>query len=418
MRLGELLLRDGRLTEAQLSAAISAQSRDGGRLGTILLEAQVIDYETLTVYLGLELGIPIASGAALERAKLTAVRLLAPTQAFAHRIVPLVVQDRHLIAAVADPHDFANLEAVQQITGYRVLPRVAPEARIFYYIERYYGAARPVRFAKHGEAPRGDDDPAPFGLPAPPLPGLPPIMSAPTPAPGPRPHLRRSRTHDIMRAPGVEDSQALELDAEDLIDSLESDADVSAPVVSAAASVAVSAPVAAQRPATLPPPLEPMPADAALKALAAADDRNQIADVTLRYAMSLGESAVLFAVRDTFAFGWRAAGHVPGHRSVEHILMPLDPPSVLQMAADAEDGMYSGSVAPSTLHSYMFRVLGLAEPPHATVAAISIGRRHVNLLYVNRETAFTKDELKILREVCTAAAQAYARLIAVAKQKR
>src|SRR5215216_4251776 len=157
MKLGEMLLRDGRLTEPQLEAALRYQARDGGRLGTVLVEHGFVDLEALTVYLGLELGIPIATGAMLERAKRAAVRLLQPQQAFKHKVVPLVLQDRQLIAAIEDPHDFAALEALTAMTGYRVLPRVAPEVRIYYYIERYYGVARPARFQKFGDTPRGND---------------------------------------------------------------------------------------------------------------------------------------------------------------------------------------------------------------------------------------------------------------------
>ena len=131
MKLGEMLVRDGRLTEAQLDAALKYQARDGARFGTVLVEHGFVDLEALTVYLGLELGIPIATGAMLERAKRAAVRLLQPAQAFKHKCVPLVVQDRQLIAAIEDPHDFATLEALNSITGYRVLPRVAPELRIY-----------------------------------------------------------------------------------------------------------------------------------------------------------------------------------------------------------------------------------------------------------------------------------------------
>src|SRR3954468_25105333 len=183
MRLGEMLVRDGRLTEAQLKQSLAFQAKDGGRLGTVLVEHGLVDLEALTVYLGLELGIPIATGAMPERAKRGAVRLLPPQIAFKHKCVPLVVQDRQLIAAIEDPHDFATLEALNQITGYRVLPRVAPEVRIYYYIERYYGVARPARYMKFGDTPRGNDAVADAGLPAPPLPGLPPVPAAPVAAP-------------------------------------------------------------------------------------------------------------------------------------------------------------------------------------------------------------------------------------------
>ena len=76
MKLGEMLLRDGRLSPAQLQTALSLQARDGGRIGTVLFELGFVDLDCTTVYLGLELGIPIATGAMLERAKRSAVRLL------------------------------------------------------------------------------------------------------------------------------------------------------------------------------------------------------------------------------------------------------------------------------------------------------------------------------------------------------
>src|SRR4026209_1976081 len=112
MKLGEMLVRDGRLTEPQLDLALKYQARDGGRLGNRLVEHGFVDLEALTVYLGLELGIPIATGAMLERAKRAAVRLLQPEQAYRYKCVPLVIQDRQLIAAVEDPHDFETLDSL------------------------------------------------------------------------------------------------------------------------------------------------------------------------------------------------------------------------------------------------------------------------------------------------------------------
>jgi hypothetical protein len=410
MKLGEMLVRDGRITEAQLQSALKRQSTDGGRIGTVLIEQGLVDFETLTVYLGLELGISIATGAALDRAKLAAVRLLQPAQAYALRCVPLVVQDRQLIAAVADPHDFANLEAITQLIGYRVLPRVAPEARIFYYIERYYGVSRPPRFASFGDTPRADDA-TPTGLPAGPLPGLPPVNNAPRVAPGPRPHLRHSREEAIPRPSSFDDSQALELDAEDLLDTLDADT----------AAVATTAPPApSQRPksSTLPPPIAALDTKDAIAALANADDRNQIAGILLRFASKIFEASVLFTVRDNFGFGWKASGAVPGHANVEHLLIPLDAPSVFQLAINSNDGVFSGAVAPSTLHSYLYRVMGVSEANSATVGVIAIGKRHVNLVYGHRGTALTDNERNEVRDVCRAAAQAYARMIAQSKKKK
>jgi hypothetical protein len=409
MRLGEMLLRDGRLTEAQLKQALTAQAKDGGRLGTVLFEHGLVDLEALTVYLGLELGIPIATGAMMERAKRAAVRLLQPAHAFKFKVVPLVVQDRQLIAAVEDPHDFATLEALTHQTGYRVLPRVAPEVRIYYYIERYYGVARPARFVKFGETPRGDENAADPALPAPPLPGLPPAAASPVSPPGPRPRLRSMKMAKLF-----DDSESLELDAEDLLETL--DADDAAPAERATTvrpHRATNPPIA---PDVAQAPRNALAADDALAALATVTDRDAMIDALLGYAAGAFQGAVLFTVRDQLAFGWKAVGDLPGHSHVEHLLIPLDVPSIIQTAVASDTGVFSGEVAPSTVNTYLHKVLGIAEPKFATAGVITIGKRVVNVLY-GYGSELSADSIDELRQVCAVAAEAYARLIAVRKKK-
>jgi len=411
MKLGEMLVRDVRLSEPQLVAALGFQARDGARLGTVLVEHGMVDLEALTVYLGLELGIPIATGAMLERAKRAAVRLLQPAQAFKHKCVPLVVQDRQLIAAIEDPHDFATLEALTSTTGYRVLPRVAPELRIYYYIERYYGVARPARFSKFGDSPRGGEGELDAGLPAPPLPGLPPVPAAPIAAPGPGPHLRSVKLTKMF-----DDSEALELEAEDLIDTLDADDAAPAEAAPSATPLQPSAPIATRLPSSPPIAPAPLTPELALRELAQATDRNRIVEVLLGYASATFDAAVVFAVRDNLAFGWRAIGELPGYGHVEHLLIPLDAPSVVQAAIAAEDHVFHGSLAPSTVNSYLYKVLGCAEPPIVTAGAITIGKRVVNVLY-GHAPSLPPLQLTALKQICKSAAEAYARLIAGKKKK-
>jgi hypothetical protein len=410
MRLGEMLLRDGRLTEAQLKQALAYQARDGGRLGTVLVEHGLIDLEALTVYLGLELGIPIATGAMLERAKRAAVRLLQPTQAFKHKCVPLVVQDRQLIAAIEDPHDFATLESLTQTTGYRVLPRVAPEVRIYYYIERYYGVARPARFVKFGDQPRGDETVGDPGLPAPPLPGLPPVPAAPVAAPGPRPRLRSAKIAKMF-----DESESLELEADDLLETLDADDTAPAePATDVRPHRVTSPPMVAQTATEKPKPLS---ATEALSELSSLTERNRIIEVLLGYASAMFPVTVLFAVRDQLAFGWKAVGDFPGRANVEHLLIPLDAPSIVQAATAAEGGAFHGAPTPSTVNTYLYKVLGTTEPRSATAGVIHIGKRVVNVLY-GHGAELTPLQLDDLQSVCEMAAEAYARLIAVSKAKR
>jgi hypothetical protein len=430
-RLGELLVAARLLDSEQIDRALRAQVVWGGRLGTNLVELGLLDLDALTVYLGLELGIPIATGAMLERAKRAAVRLLTPEQAYRYKCVPLVVQDRQLIAAVEDPHDFDTLDALSRLTGYRVIPRVAPEIRIYYYVERYFGIPRPARFLIFGDGPRGQIAPTDAELPAPPLPGLPPVAARPVAAPTPAPVLRRRRSDrvpadafgDVESRPGpaepaaeapLESQEALELEAEDLLIELESDGD----------DRAEAAPVSPVAPA-IPSPTErltaieyvPITVDEALARMAQASERGDVAEAVMCFAAGLFDVSALFIVRDNLALGWKSAG-ATGSDRIECVLIPLDAPSMFQAAIRAHDDQgFHDAPAPSTVHQYFFKVLRVAQPALATVTVIQIGRRVVNLLYGHRASRpeLTEGEVADVRDVTRAAAETYVRLIAMQK---
>lgn len=413
MKLGQMLIHDGRLTQRQLDDALRTQAQGGGRLGTVLFELGLIDLDALTVYLGLELGIPIASGAMLERAKRAAVRLLTPEQAWKYKCVPLIVQDRHLIVALEDPLDLGTIEALTRITGFRVLPRIAAEVRIYYYIERYYGVARPSRFLRFGDQPRANG-PTPAGLPAPPLPGLPPPTEHPVIAPGPAPVLRFARPPTPAPTETTED---ITLEASELLEELSADGTATADetaIAPAAPAGAVTEPIASMQ---VWPPLE---AAAALAAIEVASDRAAIADALMGFATALFDVGALLYVRDTFGFGWKAFGTDGVVGRIELSLIPLDAPSVFRQALEAERGQFHGPPPPSAVMTYWcHKILRGPTPSAATVQMIAIGKRPVNLLYGHRLTGEgpSPSQLADLAAVCERAAEAYARLIAGAKHR-
>jgi hypothetical protein len=425
MKLGEMLVRDGRLDEAQLEQGLARQAKVGGRLGTVLVEMGLIDADVLTVYLGLELGIPIATGATLNRAKRAAVRLLTPEQAARYRCIPILVQDRQLIAAIDDPLDWQTLDELSRSTGQRVVPRVAPEIRIYYYLELLYGVPRPPRFQNLGQPERaatGRQD-----LPAPPLPGLPPRTRAPVAAPTPPQPLRAVRATAKPHPPpppAAAVKEALELDAADLVEELDS----------SEGAVAPSAPAAEPPPAPSARAVEPEPSharkhvhepltrEAALEAIGAAEEREDVANALLGYAIGRFEAALLFMVRDNLAFGWKAASAGAGHQldleRIDAMLIPLESPSMFQVAI-YNQGLFRGRPFPATLHNYLYKVLRISPPPYAAVAVSSIGNRAVNLLYghIDSGEPLTDDALEELTEITSAASDAYVRLIAASKRR-
>jgi len=202
-----------------------------------------------------------------------------------------------------------------------------------------------------------------------------------------------------------------------LIDTLDADDAAPAPIAEIAETQPVhSEPALARTRSTIPPPLSPQPlsADVAMRELAIATDRGRIVDALLGYAASTFEATVVFTVRDNMAFGWKALG-VPGYAHVEHVLIPLEAPSPLQSALHAENGVFHGHLAPSTVSSYLYKVLGCPEPTHVSAGVITIGKRVVNLLYGHGKE-LTPIQIGVLGQVCKSAAEAYTRLIAAKKK--
>ena len=419
-----MLVRDGRLTPAQVLAAVGQQARVGGRIGTVLIEMRLIDADTLTIYLGLDLGVPIATRAALERAKRAALRVLPVELAERFLCVPLVVQERQLIVAMRDPHDLLALDELAVATGYRIIPRVAPEVRLHYYLEKYYGVPRPERFRALGETivqpAAGADDLEP---PPPPLPGLPPAVKHPIVPPGPGVghmlgDLASAREGDELArelARVSDDTAPQGLPIPTAVRRTPSGRVVD---VEAMARAAVS-----PRPGTSQPtpdrllPNEKLDLDAALLRMTIAMSRSEIAATLVGYARSLFDVAVLLIVRDDLAFGWKGFGHDVEADRVETLLIPLESSSMFKAAVDAGDLFVTAPPA-SALHLHFLKIMRAPMPRRAAVAPVVLKGRTVNLLYghVEGERQLGQEAIEGLRNAVTAAANAYIRLIALHKQ--
>jgi hypothetical protein len=220
------------------------------------------------------------------------------------------------------------------------------------------------------------------------------------------------------RASSGFDESALELEADDLLEALDADDTAPAEAATHLRPHRTTTPPQFTEPAPDAPPRPgAISAELALTELMTLTDRNRIVEVLLAHASLIFEVAVLFAVRDQMAFGWKAFGEVPGRAHVEHLLIPLDAPSVVQAATAAETGVVHGPVTPSTVNNYLYKVLGCSEPRRASAGVVMIGKRIVNILYGHGKE-LTEQQIDDLRQVCVGAAEAYARLIAVQKKKK
>ena len=111
VRIGELLLKEKRLTPAQLQEALTYQKTNGGKLGYNL------------------------------------VKLIPAETAQKYQIVPLSRSGATLTIAMTDPTNVFAMDDIKFMTGYNVEPVVASETAVAEAIDRYFPAT-PVAAAR------------------------------------------------------------------------------------------------------------------------------------------------------------------------------------------------------------------------------------------------------------------------------
>ena len=138
MRLGDLLVASGIITEAQLEQALAMPREDGQRLGDVLIqhgfitEAQLID--ALRVQLGVDFIDLTAVSIPVELA-----RYVPRNIAKKYGVVPVkLVQDR-LYLAMHDPLDFVAQDEVKTASRKRIIPMIATRKAVEQAIDRYNG---------------------------------------------------------------------------------------------------------------------------------------------------------------------------------------------------------------------------------------------------------------------------------------
>ncbi|MGC4122687.1 MAG: hypothetical protein QM765_50575 [Myxococcales bacterium] len=147
--LGSLLLRKGLITQAQLDAGLAAQARYKGRLGTNLVERKFLSLAELGLALAEQRGCTLATREELDSA--TANVLVSKRVAKLHLAVPLRVENRVLLVAMASAWDVDAVEALERELRSRVRAVLAPELVILRYLDRVYDlkASRPVSVYDH-----------------------------------------------------------------------------------------------------------------------------------------------------------------------------------------------------------------------------------------------------------------------------
>ena len=140
VRIGELLIKEKRITVAQLQEALVYQKVHGGRLGLNLVKLGFIKDEEILGILSQIYGVASINLARFEVAP-DVLRLIQGETANRYQIVPLTKRGTTLTIATTDPSNHYALDDLKFLTGFEVEPIVASDAAMADAIAKYYPSA-------------------------------------------------------------------------------------------------------------------------------------------------------------------------------------------------------------------------------------------------------------------------------------
>ena len=138
VRLGEVLIQQGALSEEQLGRALTEQKSTGRMLGEVLVEHGVISSSVLLPALGRWLGV---RSCLLRHGVIDPVllKLIGSEEAERLKVIPMFKVNDVLTVAMAEPQSLPTIDRLRQLTGCKIQPILALDQSIKEYINKYAG---------------------------------------------------------------------------------------------------------------------------------------------------------------------------------------------------------------------------------------------------------------------------------------
>ncbi len=156
--LGQILKERGIVREAQVQEALALQRKEGGLIGQLLIRLSYCTAADVALALAEQAGMQSVDVSGLRPAPDVLERIDANT-AHAFCVLPLLMEGKTLVVAIADPLNVAVLEDLRFSTGQDVRPVVADLESLRAKISQCYGSQASLSDAIHmaAQAARGPD---------------------------------------------------------------------------------------------------------------------------------------------------------------------------------------------------------------------------------------------------------------------
>jgi len=140
LQVGELLLKEKRITSEQLKEALNHQRQNGGKLGLHLITLGFVKEDELTALLSKQYGVPSITLGTFEIDP-AVVKLVPAETAQKYQVLPVTRSGATLTLAMTDPTNVFAMDDIRFMTGYNVEPVVASERSVLEAVAKYYGKA-------------------------------------------------------------------------------------------------------------------------------------------------------------------------------------------------------------------------------------------------------------------------------------
>jgi len=136
VRVGELLLEQGEITQEQLDKALREQAKSNRMLGEVLVEQGVISNTTLVRALGHVLGV---KGCQLRHGLIdpSLIKIIGVEEAERLKVMPMFKVHGTLTIAMAEPQSLPTIDRLKSLTGCQIRPVLALEATIMEFVRKY-----------------------------------------------------------------------------------------------------------------------------------------------------------------------------------------------------------------------------------------------------------------------------------------
>ena len=145
IRIGDLLVQNGVISDAQLSIALDRQKQIDQRLGWVLIELGYVDEDQFLRFLSQQLQVPFID---LKRYNfdVTLVHRLPESYARRYRAIVLADEGAHLLVGMADPMDIFSFDELERILERPIQQAVVRESELLNTLDLVYRRTEEIAF--------------------------------------------------------------------------------------------------------------------------------------------------------------------------------------------------------------------------------------------------------------------------------